>query len=309
MDHPSFPATTTTPLEYSLFSPSKAAEQQRLAKDWTYIHSFLRKKYPAPSRVPKFEENEETLIALLALAAANEKADEGWSGVCGVEQMALRELEEEEKRKKQDTSDINTTILNNLQSSLSKPGTSDLLTHATASIYLTSPSTSPTSLATHLLNLTTSLFSLTQQLSQTTSLQTSLQSQSSHLQSDLRTLTSAPFTPEPNLPKRTSETLRQTKLLKAKIAEYDERLRNSSSSIPEPLLMEVEQAGKAAEVLMQRLADVEGKIAIYEGVSPEPREVRRQMQDLRRELETWVRRRDELFEGLVGGGGGGGGRR
>lgn len=99
MDHPSFPATTTTPLEYSLFSPSKAAEQQRLAKDWTYIHSFLRRKYPAPSRVPKFEENEETLIALLALAAANEKADEGWSGVCGVEQMALRELEEEEKRK------------------------------------------------------------------------------------------------------------------------------------------------------------------------------------------------------------------
>lgn len=99
MDHPSFPATTTTPLEYSLFSPSKAAEQQRLAKDWTYIHSFLRKKYPAPSRVPKFEENEETLIALLALAAANEKADEGWSGVCGVEEMALRELEEEESRK------------------------------------------------------------------------------------------------------------------------------------------------------------------------------------------------------------------
>ena len=74
MDHPSFPATTTTPLEYSLFSPSKAAEQQRLAKDWTYIHS-------------------------LALAAANEKADEGWSGVCGVEEMALRELEEEESRK------------------------------------------------------------------------------------------------------------------------------------------------------------------------------------------------------------------
>lgn len=96
MDHPTFP--TSTPLEYSLFSPSKAAEQQRLAKDWTYIHSFLRKKYPPPSRVPRFEENEETLNALLALAAANEKADEGWDGVCGVEEMALRELIEEEKQ-------------------------------------------------------------------------------------------------------------------------------------------------------------------------------------------------------------------
>lgn len=88
---PNFP--TSTPLEYSLFSPSKAAEQQRLAKDWNYVHQFLRQKYPSPQKVPKFEENEETLRMLLALAAANEKADEGWEQVCGVEEMGLRELE------------------------------------------------------------------------------------------------------------------------------------------------------------------------------------------------------------------------
>ncbi|KAH0309502.1 hypothetical protein KCU71_g8358, partial [Aureobasidium melanogenum] len=75
---PNFPASTSTPLEYSLFSPSKAAEQQRLAKDWDYVHQFLRQKYPSPQKVPKFEENEETLRMLLAVAAANEKADEGW---------------------------------------------------------------------------------------------------------------------------------------------------------------------------------------------------------------------------------------
>lgn len=88
---PNFP--TSTPLEYSLFSPSKAAEQQRLAKDWNYVHQFIRQKYPSPQKVPKFEENEETLRVLLALAAANEKADEGWAQVCGVEEMGLRELE------------------------------------------------------------------------------------------------------------------------------------------------------------------------------------------------------------------------
>lgn len=92
---PTFP--TSTPLEYSLFSPSKAAEQQRLAKDWTYIHQFLRQKYPAPQKVPKFEENEETLRVLLALAASNEKADEGWGQVCRVEEMGVRELEELEE--------------------------------------------------------------------------------------------------------------------------------------------------------------------------------------------------------------------
>jgi len=86
----------STPLEYSLFSPSKAAEQQRLAKDWTYIHQFLSQKYPFPQKVPKFEENEETLKALLALAAFNEKGDEGWGSLCGVERTCVRELEEME---------------------------------------------------------------------------------------------------------------------------------------------------------------------------------------------------------------------
>jgi HAUS augmin-like complex subunit 1 len=93
------PLPPSTPLEYSLFSPSKAAEQQRLAKDWTYIHSFLAAKYPFPSRVPKFEENEETLKALLQLAAWNEKGDEGWMGMCAVEGEVVRGMEEEEEEK------------------------------------------------------------------------------------------------------------------------------------------------------------------------------------------------------------------
>jgi HAUS augmin-like complex subunit 1 len=91
------PLSPSTPLEYSLFSPSKAAEQQRLAKDWTYIHSFLASKYPSPSRVPKFEENEETLRALLQLAAWNEKGDEGWMGMCAVEREVVRGMEEEDE--------------------------------------------------------------------------------------------------------------------------------------------------------------------------------------------------------------------
>jgi HAUS augmin-like complex subunit 1 len=93
-------------------------------------------------------------------------------------------------------------------------------------------------------------------------------------------------------------------LLKAKVAEYDERLRNASSEseVPEKLLTEVETANQNAEVLMQRVRDVEARIEEYEGVPPEAREARRVMTELRAELEGWVRRRDGLFEGLVGGG-------
>lgn len=88
------------------------------------------------------------------------------------------------------------------------------------------------------------------------------------------------------------------------MGEYDERLRNASASgseIPEKLLSEVEAANANAEVLMQRLRDVEQRIEVYEGVPPEAREVRRVMQELRAELEGWIRRRDEMFEGMVGG--------
>ena len=129
-------------------------------------------------------------------------------------------------------------------------------------------------------------------------------SHQSTLVTELEQLKSSDFQSEKNLPQRTAEIIRQTKLLKAKVGEYDERLRNASASgseIPEKLLSEVEAANANAEVLMQRLRDVEQRIEVYEGVPPEAREVRRVMQELRAELEGWIRRRDEMFEGMVGG--------
>lgn len=86
------------------------------------------------------------------------------------------------------------------------------------------------------------------------------------------------------------------------MSEYDERLRNASGAeIPEALLSEVETSKRGLEVLVQRVKDVEDRIEVFEGVPPEAREVRKMMQELRGELEEWVRRRDEMFEGLVGG--------
>ena len=78
----------------ALFSPSKARQQQALAKDWSFIDSWLTKKY-AHKPVPKFERNDETLQALLALAAFNEKADEEQDLVERLEEAALKELEQE----------------------------------------------------------------------------------------------------------------------------------------------------------------------------------------------------------------------
>ncbi|KAI4717898.1 hypothetical protein E4T48_05932 [Aureobasidium sp. EXF-10727] len=297
-----FPPSTSTPLEYSLFSPSKAAEQQRLAKDWTYIHHFLARKYPFPQKVPKFEENEDTLKALLAFAAANEKADEGWVQLCGVEELVLGELEGEEEPK-DTTTILNNTLTKSLQTSLSSQGTTTLTSQATTAITLNTTPSAKT-LATALLTLSTTLSSLHSQLNETKTLKANLVAQNSSLHSELQTLTSGPFTMESNLPKRTAEITRQTKVLKAKVNEYDERLRNASASgveIPEALLADVEMSKSNLQALVQRVKEVEQRIEEFEGVPPEAREVRKVMQDLRAELEEWVRRRDEKFESLVGG--------
>lgn len=164
--------------------------------------------------------------------------------------------------------------------------------------------TAATTLATTLLSLSTSLSALHNQLPATQTLQTSLLAHQTTLHNELQDLQSSDFQSEKNLPQRTAEIIRQTKLLKAKVSEYDERLRNASatgSEIPEKLLTDVEAANANAEVLMQRLRDVEQGIEAYEGVPPEAREVRRVMQELRAELESWIRRRDEMFERMVGG--------
>jgi HAUS augmin-like complex subunit 1 len=204
------------------------------------------------------------------------------------------------KQKTRETPTLNNTLLTSLTTSLSTNGTTDLTTQATTAILLNT-SLTPTTLATSLLTLSTSLSTLTNQIAATCTIQSSLLSHQTTLHSELTDLQSSPFKSEKNLPQRTAEISRQTKLLKAKVAEYDERLRNTSSAeVPEKLLADVEAAKANAEVLMQRVRDVEGKIEGYEGVPPEAREVRRVMVELRKELEGWVRRRDGLFEGLVG---------
>lgn len=72
----------------ALFSPSKARQQQAQAKDWDYVTTWLRKKY-FPKPIPNFERNEETLQALLNLAAFNERADEEQELTERVEREAL----------------------------------------------------------------------------------------------------------------------------------------------------------------------------------------------------------------------------
>ncbi|KAK6952679.1 hypothetical protein Daesc_004970 [Daldinia eschscholtzii] len=91
------------PSQAAIFSPSVARAAASTAKDWSYIDTWLRSIYSnssgssSRSRPPSFERNPETLKALLALAAANEAADDHREQLFRVEQAALDEIRAVEK--------------------------------------------------------------------------------------------------------------------------------------------------------------------------------------------------------------------
>ncbi|KAF3061272.1 hypothetical protein GL218_03189 [Daldinia childiae] len=102
------------PPSQAIFSPSVARAAASTAKDWSYIDTWLRSIFAnsssssnRASRPPPFERNPETLKALLALATANEAADEHREQLARVEEAALEEVrsieqEREERRERID---------------------------------------------------------------------------------------------------------------------------------------------------------------------------------------------------------------
>lgn len=99
-----------------LFSPSKARQQEAQAKDWQYIDTWLQQRY-APRQVPTFERNEDTLQALLTLAATNESAEERQYLVTAVEKAALQDM-----RNHADADGDNVVIYEVLNQNLSSEG-------------------------------------------------------------------------------------------------------------------------------------------------------------------------------------------
>ncbi|KAI0098374.1 hypothetical protein F4814DRAFT_433686 [Daldinia grandis] len=155
----------------AIFSPSVARAAASTAKDWSYIDTWLRSIFAnssssssnRSSRPPPFERNPETLKALLALATANEAADEHREQLARVEEAALEEVrsverEQEERRQRIDAQKhkqqqggqeaeeaeeealdgdiLATDLLSALESSLSKDGTAALDAMASMAVEL-----------------------------------------------------------------------------------------------------------------------------------------------------------------------------
>ncbi|KAF1956554.1 hypothetical protein CC80DRAFT_593297 [Byssothecium circinans] len=293
-----------------LFSPSKARQQRAQAADWAQIDSWLSYKYSGRT-VPTFERNEETLKVLRELASANERADEERMVRERVEREAGKEIEESEKARNKDDQEM----LETLKSHFTDEGLESLHALASTAVALNTPTANPETLAHALISHTSISQTLTNNLTHIQTLQSYLRHQQSLLRTQLTALQSDPaFSTPPSLPRQTTEQVRQTKHLRTKIREYEDKLLSlqalqRSSSAVTPASKSVSSAEAIGDMLEQqasldelreKVEGLEREVHKFANLPADRDAARKEVARLEVELDEVRRRRDALFEGLVG---------
>ncbi|KAH8727065.1 hypothetical protein GQ44DRAFT_758165 [Phaeosphaeriaceae sp. PMI808] len=289
-----------------LFSPSKARQQRAQAQDWAHIDSWLSYKYSGRS-VPTFERNEETLKVLRELSRANERADEERAVMERLEREALKELDEVTKNEE------DAQLVSKIKASLARDGKEALHAIASTTITLNTPNANPETIAHALIQHTTTSQRLTNQLAHIQTLQNYLAKQNSLLRIQLNTLKTDPaFKVPPNLQRQTIEQTRQTKHLRTKIREHEDKLSSLQSNQSRTVtpgskyiesaeaIGELLEQQKALDELREKVEGLEREVGEYQGLPAEREAARKEVRKLEVGLDEVRRRRDELFEGLVG---------
>ncbi|KAJ4324946.1 hypothetical protein N0V94_001000 [Neodidymelliopsis sp. IMI 364377] len=289
-----------------LFSPSKARQQRARAQDWAHIDSWLSYKY-AGCTVPTFERNEETLKVLRELSMANERADEERAVLERVEREALKELDEAT------TNPSDAHLLSTLRAHLTPSGATALTALTSTTIALSTPSPDAQTLAHALIAHTATTQSLTNQLTHLQTLHAYLTTQHVLLRAQLTELQTNPsFSAPASLQRQTIEQTRQTKHLRSRIREAEDRLSSlqasharamtpASKSVASAEAMgEMLEQQRALEELRERVEGVEREVAEFGGLPADLGAARKEVARLEVRCDEVRRTRDELFEGLVG---------
>lgn len=277
----------------NFFSPSKARAAQAQAKDWASVDAWLAKRYPS-KRLPPFERNEETLQALLELATLNDSADEQRSLVDRIEKASLQAM----SRRKAAGSERNAEIMKALMADLSGCDSLDGL--AEAAVALSCPDTEIATVARAMTDLTAQRFDAEQQALRADSQLQAIRSEQAKVSAQLQDLKRDDFEPRSNLPELTADWIRNTKQLKAKIGEYDDRLAGlRATQQPTVKIEDVASMTAEFESQQQRLVELNTQLKAYQSLPSDPKAARAALEKARAELRSKVQERDELFERLV----------
>ncbi|KAL4920313.1 hypothetical protein BDW62DRAFT_177205 [Aspergillus aurantiobrunneus] len=284
-------------MDSPLASPTKARQAAIQAKDWAYVNSWLSRQY-APNPIPKFERNEDTLRTLLALAAANEAADEEAAMLHHAREQTIggfnaREGTEEKQK---------VELLDEVEHCLDEAGTRDLEDLAETAAVLGALGTRTRDMGQSIIELTKEEFETQEQMRRVEALHHYLERELVTLREQVEELKSNPaFETPANLPAFTSEWTRSTKLLSAKVSEYQDRStaleRNSNKGATlEKVMLEEEEVSRMTE----SVKSLEARIKTFHELPKDIAGARAKYQDLEAELNQLTQERDSMFEHLVG---------
>jgi len=280
-------------LPTALFSPSKAAEQRALAKEWQQVDAWLSAKYQGRS-VPQFERNEDTLKALVALSASNEKADEERDLLWAVQKEALAEMKQ--------AAEQNGSIISALQDGLDAHGREALEALADVATRLDSKDTGTLALADGICDKTQISQMLAQQLLQLTQLHNNLEHNLSSLRGQLQELRAPAFQAPLSLQRQTLEWTRNTKQLRTKIAEYTDRLAVIQASQTDTTAADVHNLVEREEeltALEDKLGLLSAQVKAYQGLPKDKDAAIDEIRTVETQVVELQRKLDSIFEGLV----------
>jgi HAUS augmin-like complex subunit 1 len=247
--------------------------------------------------MPNFERNEDTLRTLLALAAANDAADEEATVLHHAREHAIQGFkareEAEEKQKKE--------ILDELELCLDDTGGQSLDELAESAAALGALSTKTEHLGQLIVELAKEEFSVQEQIAKVDMLHDYLQRELAALREQLGELKSNQAYEVPtNLPAMTAEWTRGTKMLTAKVNEYHDKVsaleRNRSKG---PTLEELVADEEDVTKLMGTVKRLEHRLKLFHDLPKDIQGARAKYRELERELDELTRQRNSKFERLV----------
>jgi HAUS augmin-like complex subunit 1 len=327
-------------LPNALFSPSKAAQQRAQAQEWHQVDAWLSARYQGRS-IPQFERSEDTLRALLALASANERADDERDLLWAAQKDAAAELAAAKERRAAEDGRAaqRQGLLAGLERGLSRDGRAclDALATAAAALDVTPPprrrrrrrqdgsgrgrggaagggkpdrAAPPPPLelaiACAITRRTLTVQAMARQLAHLQQLQRALEAELAGLRSQALELRAATaFQAPAALQRQTLDWTRNTKLLRAKLAEYADRLAalsaNGAGGGGGPA---EDVAGLVAQerrngMLEEKLFAIETEISAYKGLPPNRDAAVEEVRKMEQEAARLERQLDAQFEGLV----------
>ncbi|KAJ5086866.1 hypothetical protein NUU61_008173 [Penicillium alfredii] len=289
-------------MDSPLVSPAKARQAAIQAKDWAYVNTWLSRQY-APKPIPQFERNEDTLRVLLALAAANDAADEEATLQHRAREevvQAFKTLNESESKNPHEQQ--KNEILDEVELCLDDKGRRDLDDLADSAAALGNTlNPDPGDLSQSIVELTADEFEAQEQMKKIETLHRYLQRELAQLQTELEGLkTDKSYEIPSEVQGLTSEWTRGSKMLATKAREYQDRIASLERNHPRgPTIEELMVEEESVLRLQKMVKSLEGRVRAFHDLPNDVSGARARYKELERELGQLTRQRDSMFESLV----------